>query len=160
MLNVTVICVGKCKEPYLRDACSEYAKRLQAFCRLKVVELGPAPLPSKPSDTEIRSALAAEEKKIRAALPGGCYTYALCIEGKERPSEAFSKELEQLAVNGTSHIAFLIGSSYGLSESLKKDADERFSMSEMTFPHQLARVMLLEQVYRAFEISSGGKYHK
>lgn len=160
MLNVTVIVPGKLKEKYLQEAQSEYQKRLTAFCKINIIEVSVERLPSEPSDAEIAAALEKEGKRILAAVPNQSYAYALCIEGKQRPSASFSKELERLAVSGTSHVTFLIGSSFGLSDEVKRFADASLSMSEMTFPHQLARIMLLEQLYRAFQISSGGKYHK
>lgn len=160
MLNVTVIVPGKLKEKYLQDAQSEYRKRLTAFCKINIIEINVERLPSDPSEAEIAAALEKEGKRIMAAVPSGSYTYALCIEGKQSSSVALSKKLDSLAVDGTSHVTFLIGSSFGLSEEVKRFANASLSMSEMTFPHQLARIMLLEQIYRAFQISSGGKYHK
>ena len=160
MRNVTFIVLGKCKDAYLRDAESEYKKRLTAFCKFNIIEIGAEPLPANPSDAQIAAALSKEGRKVLDAIPGGAYVYAMCIEGTERSSEQFSLELEQLAVTGHSSVAFLIGSSYGLSDEVKQRADAKLSMSQMTFPHQLARIMLLEQLYRAFQISSGGKYHK
>ena len=160
MLRVKVICIGRLKEPYLRDACAEYQKRLSAFCRLEVEELAPARVPEASSDAQIAAALAQEGERILARIPSGAYVYAMCIEGKQRGSEQFSAELTRLTVEGVSSVCFLIGGSWGLSEVAKARAQARLSMSPMTFPHQLARVMLLEQLYRAFEIGSGGKYHK
>ena len=160
MQTVTIIVPGKLKEGYLRDAQEEYRKRLTAFCKINIIEVSAEPLPASPSDAQIRAALEKEGKRLLDAVPKGAFVYALCIEGKQRPSETFSRELDRLAVEGNGSVAFLIGSSFGLSEDVKRRADSRLSMSEMTFPHQLARVMLLEQLYRAFQISSGGKYHK
>lgn len=160
MISVTVIALGKLKERSMRDLCAEYEKRLSAFCRLQIVELTPERLSDRPSANEIARALEREAVQIAAKIPANAYVFAMCIEGKQMPSEAFSQKLSALAVNGTSNVVFLLGSSFGLQEELKKRADFRFSMSEMTFPHQLARVMLLEQIYRAFQIESGGKYHK
>lgn len=160
MISVTVIALGKLKERSMRELCAEYEKRLSAFCRLQIVELVPERLSERPSANEIARALDTEAAHIAAKIPTNAYVFAMCIEGKQMPSEAFSQKLSSLAVNGTSNVVFLLGSSFGLQEALKKRADFRFSMSEMTFPHQLARVMLLEQIYRAFQIESGGKYHK
>ena len=140
MLNVTLIAVGKLKERYLTDACAEYEKRLGAYCRLRVVEVDEYRLPQNPS--------------------AGSYLIPLCIEGKQISSEEFSQTLDRAAVDGKSSIVLLIGGSYGLWEELKKKGDLRLSMSRMTFPHQLARVMVLEQLYRAMTISRGQKYHK
>ena len=160
MLGVTVLCLGKLKESYLREACLEYQKRLTRFCKLNIIELVPESLPSEPSAAQIEAALNTEGKRLLAEIPNGSYVYALCIEGKQRSSERFSKELSDLPLSGKSHVTFVIGSSHGLSDEVKGRADAKLSMSEMTFPHQLARVMLLEQIYRAFQISTGGKYHK
>ena len=160
MLNINIICVGKLKEQYLRDACTEYTKRLGAFCKLKITEISPSPLPESPNGSQIASALADEAKKIKTCIQKGDSVYALCIEGKEMPSEAFSAELEKCALTGESTVDFIIGGSHGLDGVIKQLAKVRLSMSPMTFPHQLARVMLLEQIYRAFMISGGGKYHK
>lgn len=160
MISVTVIALGKLKERSMRDLCAEYEKRLSAFCRLQIVELTPERLSDRPSANEIARALEREAAQITAKIPANAYVFAMCIEGKQMPSESFSQKLSALAVNGISNVVFLLGSSFGLQEELKKRVDFRFSMSEMTFPHQLARVMLLEQIYRAFQIESGGKYHK
>lgn len=160
MISVTVIALGKLKERSMRDLCAEYEKRLSAFCRLQIVELTPERLSDRPSANEIARALEREAAQITAKIPANAYVFAMCIEGKQMPSEALSQKLSALAVNGISNAVFLLGSSFGLQEAIKKQADFRFSMSEMTFPHQLARVMLLEQIYRAFQIESGGKYHK
>ena len=135
MLGVTIICEAKLKEKYLRDASDEYVKRLGAYCRLNIIELSPKKLPENPSDSEIANALNAEGKEILSKIPSGAKVFSMCIEGKQL-------------------------SSYGLSDEVKKRSDFRLSMSEMTFPHQLARIMLLEQIYRVFRINSGGKYHK
>ena len=160
MLNVTVLCVGKLKEAYWRDAAAEYTKRLGAFCKFQVIELDEERLPEKPSDGQIASALAAEGKRMAAKIPTGAAVAALCIEGKPCSSERLAEQLEEWAVGGTSQVVFLIGSSHGLAPEMKARASWRLSMSPMSFPHQLARVMLLEQIYRAMNIRSGGKYHK
>lgn len=160
MVSVTIICEGKLKEKYLRDACDEYSKRLGAFCKLHIIELTPKRLSDNPAQGEIDNALLAEGKEILSRIPQNSYVYAMCIEGKQMPSERLAKSMDNCAVTGKSNIVFVIGGSFGLSDEVKKAADYKLSMSEMTFPHQLARVMLLEQIYRAFQISSGGKYHK
>ena len=160
MINITVIALGRLKEKYMREFCEEYQKRLSAYCRLNIIELTPKALSDNPSQTEIQQALEAEAQQIKAKIPANSYIFSMCIEGKQMPSEAFSQKISKLAVDGKSNLVFIIGSSFGLSEQIKKMSDECFSMSEMTFPHQMARVMLLEQLYRAFQISSGGKYHK
>ena len=160
MIGITVICEGKLKEKYLRDACDEYKKRLSAYCRLNIIELTPHRISDNPSDGEIFNALEIEGREILSKIPNGSTVYAMCIEGKQMPSRVLAKRLEECPLQGYSNAVFIIGGSYGLSDEVKKRADFRLSMSEMTFPHQLARIMLLEQIYRAFQISSGGKYHK
>ena len=158
MLEVKIICVGKLKERYWREAVEEYAKRLSAFCRFSVVELNEARLPQNPTAAEIDRALEEEGRAIRAAA-GRSAVYALCIEGRMLSSEKLASEISTEAVGGASSLAFVIGSSHGLHESVKA-CGKRISMSPMTFPHQLARVMLCEQLYRAFSINAGTKYHK
>lgn len=160
MINITIIALGKLKEKYMREFSEEYIKRLSAYCKLNVIELTPKNLPDNPSETEIINALNTESQMIKAKIPQGAYIYSMCIEGKQTPSVKFSNKLSNLAVNGKSNIVFILGSSFGLSDEIKSLSDEKFSMSEMTFPHQMARIMLLEQIYRAFQIMNGGKYHK
>lgn len=160
MRAITVLCVGKLKESYLREAAAEYQKRLSAFCRLEIVEVDEERLPDSPSPAQITRTLEAEGNRLLAKIPGGAAVFALCIEGKEMSSPALTETLDKLAVGGYGHTVFIIGGSWGLSDEVKRAATHRLSMSPMTFPHQLARVMLLEQLYRAAQISSGGKYHK
>lgn len=161
MLNVNLITVGKLKESYLRDACAEYQKRLQAFCKLNIVELNESRLPDSPSEKEIKTALSNEGKAMMSLLSGNsCYNITMCIEGKQLSSVKFAEKLEKISVDGKSTVNIVIGSSFGIADEIKAVSDFKLSMSEMTFPHQLARVMLLEQLYRAFQINSGGKYHK
>lgn len=160
MMNINIICVGKLKEDYLRNACAEYQKRLGAFCRLKITELQPARLPENPNDTQINAALEDEGKQILSKIAANEAVFAMCIEGKMLSSEKLSEEIESYALKGFGSLCFIIGGSHGLSPAVKARANFRLSMSPMTFPHQLARVMLLEQIYRAFMISNGGKYHK
>lgn len=160
MINVNIICVGKLKEDYLRSACAEYQKRLGAFCRLNIIELTPARLPENPNESQIASALADEGERILAKISNSDAVFAMCIEGKMFSSEALSAEIDKLGVSGFGTVCFVIGGSHGLDGKVKSRAKYRLSMSPMTFPHQLARVMLLEQIYRSFMISSGGKYHK
>ena len=160
MQKVTVICVGKLKEKFYIGAVEEYAKRLGRYCRLEIVELPEQRLPEDPSPAEIERALAREAEAIRAKLPGGAAVAAMCVEGELRSSEELAVLLEQQAGQGDKGLAFVIGGSYGLHPSVKSLAWLRLSMSPMTFPHHLARVMLLEQLYRSFQIREGGKYHK
>ena len=159
MQRITVLCVGKLKEKFYADAAAEYGKRLSRYCKLEIVELPETRLPEDPSPAEIKKALASEAAAIRQKLEGGAVV-AMCIEGQTCSSEALSKKLAAFALEGKSRVTFLIGGSFGLDESLKKQADWRLSMSPMTFPHHLARVMLLEQIYRAFQIQQGTQYHK
>lgn len=145
MIRVNVVCVGKLKERYLREACAEYAKRLSRFCKLEIWELSE------------RSSLQEEAEEILKHCRG--YTFALAIEGRERSSEKFAADLKRLCDAGA-EITFVIGSSCGLADAVKARADDLVSFSVMTFPHQLFRVILLEQVYRAFMINAGAEYHK
>ena len=160
MLNITIIAVGKLKEQYLRDASAEYQKRLSTLCKLNIVEINPEKLSDNPSAKEIENALNNEAKKIIEKIPKGAKVYSMCIEGKQRTSEELSREIDNLALEGVSNIVFIIGGSFGLSDEVKKLSAYRLSMSKMTFPHQIARIMLLEQIYRATQISIGTKYHK
>lgn len=160
MQRVTVLCVGKLKEKFYLEAAAEYVKRLQRFCKLELVELPESRLPESPSPAEVQRALAAEAAAIRERLPKGGAVIALCIEGKPCSSVELSRRMEELAVAGKTQLTFLIGGSVGLDENLKRQADWRLSMSPMTFPHHLARIMLLEQIYRAYQISAGTKCHK
>ena len=167
MLEVKLICIGKLKEKYWRDAVQEYAKRLSAFCRFQIIELNEARMPQDPNAAEIAKALGEESKAILAAA-GRSTLYTLCIEGNPDnvvkslivvPTRELAQQIDAAAVNGESSLAFVIGSSHGLDDSVKQGS-KRISMSPMTFPHQLARVMLCEQLYRAFSINAGTKYHK
>lgn len=160
MLNVNIICVGKLKEKFLTDAIKEYSKRLSAFCKLNITELDETKLPDRVSDSDIANALKSESEKILAKVGKDAFVIAMCIEGKMMSSEELSKLFDRVSVEGKSRVDIIIGSSFGLSDEVKKRADLRLSVSPMTFPHQLFRVMILEQVYRAFQISTGGKYHK
>ena len=160
MVHVTVICVGKMKEKFYIDAACEYQKRLSAFCKLDIVELPEEKLPQNPSQALIDAALAKEATAIRSKLPPRARTVALCIEGQLLSSEALAKRLQTWETGPSNQLCFLIGSSFGLDEDLKAQAQIRLSMSPMTFPHHLARVMLLEQLYRSFQINGGSKYHK
>ncbi len=161
MLTVNVICIGKLKEKYLRLACEEYQKRLSGFCKLNILELPEYKLPAEPSQSQIDKGIFEEGKSILEKLrPGVSYQIPLCIEGKLLSSEQLAKRLSEIALNGKSEVNFIIGGSFGLSPEVKQKADLKLSMSPMTFPHQLARVMILEQIYRAFQINQNGKYHK
>lgn len=160
MLRVFVLCVGTLKEKYWREAAAEYCKRLSSFCKIEVLEVEESRLPEQPSDAQIQAAVDAEGRRLLAKVPAQARILSLCIEGGEQSSPAFAKSLSQAQVGGVSCVAFLIGGSWGLSEEVKRKSWRKLSFSPMTFPHQLARILLLEQLYRAFQINAGGKYHK
>ena len=159
-IRVQLICVGKMKEKFYIDAAAEYVKRLSAYCKLQVVELPEERLPQNPSQGQIDAALEKEADAIRAKLPPSASLVALCVEGKLRSSEEVARLLADWSQNSAKHLVFLIGGSYGLHPSIKAQAWVKLSMSPMTFPHHLARVMLLEQIYRGFKINEGSSYHK
>lgn len=158
MITVRIAAVGNLKEQYLRDAFSEYSKRLKRFCNFQMCEINETRLPENPSAKEIQKVLETEGKALLKECRG--YVVAMCIEGGRLSSTEFAKKLLDSAQAGGSSITFVVGSSYGLSDEVKNASQLRLSMSEMTFPHQLARVMLAEQIYRGFQINSNGKYHK
>lgn len=158
MQTIQILAYGKLKEKYLRDAAAEYEKRLSRYCTFKCIELEPVQLSEKASEKEIAAALEKEGQQLLKRMKG--YTIAMCIEGKLIDSTALSEKIGAVGVSGDSTITFLLGSSYGLSDEVKRRADLKLSMSPMTFPHQLARVMLYEQIYRSYQIQSGSKYHK
>lgn len=161
MLSINIICIGKLKEKYLQMACDEYIKRLGAFCKIKVVELNEYKVPSNPSQSHIDKCIVSEGEMILSKINNqSSYNIAMCIEGKMLSSEKLAEKFNEISLNGKSEINLIIGGSFGLSDDVKKKSDFKLSMSPMTFPHQLARVMLLEQVYRAFQINNNGKYHK
>jgi len=161
MFAVNIITVGKLKEQYLRDAVSEYSKRLGAFCKLNIIEISEQRLSENPSEKETQNALSLEGKQMVTYINTKCtYNFAMCIEGKQMSSEELADNFNTIALNGNSTINFIIGSSFGISDEVKAVANYKLSMSKMTFPHQLARVMLLEQIYRAFQIQNNSKYHK
>lgn len=160
MLNITLICVGKLKERFYREAAAEYEKRLRTSCRLELLELNEERLPERPSSAQIEAALEKESRRILEKVPKNAAIIALCVEGGLMSSEELAERLDAFAVGGASSLCFVIGGSYGLHPSVKQAARLRLSMSPMTFPHHLARVMVLEQIYRAFQISAGTKYHK
>jgi 23S rRNA (pseudouridine1915-N3)-methyltransferase len=159
MLNVKFITLGTLKEGYLREAAAEYEKRLGGFCRFEMVQLKEERLSDQPSENEIKNALDKESAKIFAEIPSRAYVVAMCVEGKQCSSEELAEKLEEISAR-SSDICFIIGSSFGLADTVKQRADMRLSVSKLTFPHQLMRVILLEAVYRAFNIQKGTKYHK
>ena len=160
MLDVHILCVGKLKERVYTEAAAEYVKRLGGYCRLTLTELPEERLPKSPSRAQIDAALEKEAAAVRAKLPPNSSLVALCVEGKLCSSEDLARLVSDWSLSSAKHLVFLIGSSYGLHPSLKAQAWVKLSMSPMTFPHHLARVMLLEQVYRAFKINEGSDYHK
>lgn len=160
MLSIRLVCVGKLREQFFVDAFNEYSKRLSAYCKFECAELNETKLGSSPSDKEIAAALDKEAADIERALGKDAYVIAMCVEGIQLKSENLAQRISSLAVAGRGRICFVIGGSFGISPRIKQRADMRLSMSEMTFPHHLARVMLAEQIYRAFKISEGSKYHK
>ena len=160
MLNIRLICVGKLKERFYAEAVAEYAKRLGAFCRLEVIELAEERLGENPSATELEAALNREAEQIEKKLLKDGTLVCLCVEGGQMDSEAFAGLLTRTENSGRPRLSFVGGGSFGLAQKLKDRADLRLSMSKMTFPHHLARVMLLEQIYRGFQIKEGSRYHK
>jgi len=160
MFSVTILAVGKLKERFYLDACREYAKRLEPYCKLELAELPERRLPENPSPAEIAAGLAREAEAIRARLPKGAWVCVLTPEGRLCSSDQLAGRLRALKNAGQSSACFILGGSFGLDASVKSLADFRLSMSPMTFPHHLARVMLLEQLYRAETIQAGGRYHK
>ncbi len=160
MLSVHLICVGKLKEKFYREAVEEYTKRLKGYCKLNLVEIPEVKLSQDPSLGEVQAALDKEGDAIRAKIPAGSSIVAMCVEGKTRSSEELAQLVNTWSMNSAKHLVFVIGGSYGLHPSIKAEAWERLSMSPMTFPHHLARVMVLEQIYRAFKINEGSSYHK
>lgn len=159
MLNVKLICTGSLKEKYLKDACAEYEKRLGAFCKFEIAELKEYKLPENPSENEINMALTEEAKRILALTSPRTFKIALCVEGGQLSSEELAARIENVS-RTHSEICLIIGSSHGLSDEVKRACDLRLSFSKLTFPHQLMRVILLEALYRSFNIIKGTKYHK
>ena len=160
MQKITIISVGRLKEEFFKAAEKEYVKRMGSFCDLKIIEVNQQQLPSNPSEGQIETALLIEAEEILSKIPKGSEVVTLCIEGKLYSSEELSLFVENNANMGSGNITFIIGGSFGLSDSVKKISKIRLSMSKMTFPHRLARIMLLEQIYRAFQIVVGSRYHK
>lgn len=159
MMNVTIIAVGKLKESYLRDGCNEYIKRLGAYAKVNVIEVAEERCGDSPSHSEINSVLEKEGERIEKKIPKGAVVIPLCIEGREYSSPDFSALIEGISLK-SSGICFIIGGSFGICDSVKALGMYKLSFGKMTLPHQLARMVLLEQVYRAFSISHNSKYHK
>lgn len=159
-MRITVLCVGKIKEKFFTQAIDEYAKRLSRYCKLEIIEVPDEKTPEDASDVVVEKIKDKEGERLLSHVKEGSYVIALAIEGKEMSSEALAAKLEKLGVEGTSHIVFVIGGSLGLAKAVLKRADFKLSFSPMTFPHQLMRVVLLEQVYRSYRIINGEPYHK
>ena len=159
MLNINILCIGKIKEDYLKDAITEYSKRLSKFCNLNIIELSDEKLPNKLNDSIITEIKNKECTKIIQAIKKDSYVMCLDLKGKEFSSENFSKKIENIALNFNSSITFIIGGTLGLNEEILTIANEKICFSKMTFPHQLIRVFLLEQLFRAFKISNNETYH-
>ena len=159
-MNITVICIGKLKENYWKDAVAEYIKRLKSYCRTEIVELKESRLAANPSRADELSVIQAEGEEILGKISSDAYVITLEIKGKKLSSEKLSEKLGELALDGHSNITFVIGGSLGLSEDVSKRADFKLSFSDMTFPHQMMRVILLEQIYRSFKILHNEPYHK
>lgn len=160
MPQITLITVGKLKEKFYLSAAAEYEKRLKAYCQFNIVELPETRLPENPSPAEISAGLEKEAELIRGKIPKGAWLCVFTPEGKMLSSEELAQKLSSVKLSGKNSLCFLIGSSFGIAPGIKHDADFRLSMSPMTFPHHLARVMVLEQLYRAESIQAGSKYHK
>lgn len=160
MIKITVLCVGKLKESWWREACTEYAKRMSRSADFSIIEVDEERLPEGASDAQITQVLNKEGKRLLEKVPAGAKIAAMCIEGKQYTSVELAGLIDRMAVDGSGNLVFIIGGSWGLSDEVKNAASLKLSMSKLTFPHQLARVMLCEQLYRVFQINSGGKYHK
>lgn len=159
MISVTIIAVGKLKESYLRDGCKEYLKRLSAFAKVDIIEINEERCSDNPSAKEIETVISKEGERIIQKIPKGSAVIPLCIEGKEYSSPDFSRLMEEISLTA-SHLCFIIGGSFGLSNQVKALSKTKLSFGKMTLPHQLARLVLLEQIYRGFSISNNSKYHK
>ena len=158
-MNITIVCVGKIKEKFFTDAISEYSKRLSRFCKLDIIEVKDIKIPDNPSDKECENILEKEGEQILSKIPKDSYVIPLCIEGKELSSHELAEKISNISME-KSHITFVIGGSLGMTNTVKSLGKLRLSFGKMTLPHQLMRVVLLEQIYRAFKISSGESYHK
>ena len=159
-MKITVLCVGKIKEKFFADAIKEYSKRLSRYCKLEIVEVADEKTPDGASDLVVSQIKDKEAERMEKYLPDSAYVIALAIEGKKLTSEKLAEKIDTLGITRTSHLVFLIGGSLGMSDRLLKRADYLLSFSDMTFPHQLMRVILLEQIYRSYRIIHGEPYHK
>ncbi len=159
-MQIDIICVGKVKEQYLRDAIAEYSKRLGRYCKLNILEVADEKTPEHASEGVERQIRAKEGGRIAKHIRPDAYVIALAIDGQQVTSEGFARKIDQLGIQGVSHIQFVIGGSIGMDDAILRQANYKLSFSKMTFPHQLMRVILLEQVYRAYKINAHEPYHK
>ena len=160
MLKIKLITTGSLSEKYWKDASNEYIKRLNSYASFSEVVLKEVRVPQNPSESDVKNALDEEAKKVLQYITSKSFVVALCVEGDQYSSPQLSELIEKATINGKSEIVFIIGSAYGLSDIIKNRADVKLSLSKLTFPHQLSKVILLEAVYRALDIAKGGKYHK
>ena len=159
-MKISILCVGKVKEKFYREAIDEFTKRLSRYCKLEIIEVSDEKTEEQSSETEIRLVKEKEGERLLKNLKEDAYVIALCIDGKQLDSEELSEKMEKLGIQGVSHICFIIGGSLGVSDAVVKRADFKLSFSKMTFPHQLMRVILLEQIYRGYRIMNHEPYHK
>lgn len=159
-MKISIVCVGKVKEKFYREAIDEFSKRLSRYCKLEIIEVADEKTPDTASDAEVRQIKEKEGERILKCIKDDAYVICLCIDGKQLDSEKLSEKIEQLGIQGNSHICFVIGGSLGLAEMVINRANYKLSFSKMTFPHQLMRVILLEQIYRAYRIMNKEPYHK
>ena len=159
-MKISILCVGKIKEKYFSDAIAEYSKRLSRYCTLEIIEVQDEKTPDGAGEAIEKQIKEKEGERLISKMKDGCYCIALAIKGKKLTSEGLAQKIEDLGTGGTGHIAFVIGGSLGLSDAVLNRCDMQLSFSDMTFPHQLMRVILLEQIYRAYRIISGEPYHK
>lgn len=158
-MKITIACVGKLKEKYLTAGVEEYAKRLQPFCKLEITSISEEKMPQDPSDAEKEQVLAKETERLLKLIPEHSYVFLLDLQGQELTSPGLAAKMDDLALRGESHLTFVIGGAFGYTDELRRRADFRWSFSKLTFTHQMIRLLLVEQIYRAFKISHGEKYH-
>lgn len=158
-MKISIVAAGKIKEKYLRDGIAEFTKRLKPFTQIEFLEINEEKMKDNPSPAEKAAVLKTEGERLLKKVPAGSYLIVLDVIGKAISSEELSQKIDTLTLNGHSHITFLIGGAFGLSQEIRDRADERISFSRMTFTHQMIRLLLIEQIYRAFKISRGEKYH-
>lgn len=158
-MRITVVCAGRIKEKYLSAGIAEFLKRLRPFAQVEIREIHEEKMPDEPSEAEKEQVLRREGEKLLKLVPAGSYLFVLDVHGRERSSEELASRLDKLGLSGQSNITFLIGGAFGLSREVRAAADERLSFSQLTFTHQMVRLLLVEQIYRAFKINRGEKYH-